>query len=137
MGRKSRLKAARRAERTGKGGGSNSGSSDSGSSDDGGVFDSADGVGNGGMVEINLGGGNKIVGAGDAMREAVASAAADLKAARANAAAENQKAEAPCDACGHTMQAAERCASCRKNGVWYCSACHAWLEGRTGVGAAA
>lgn len=56
-------------------------------------------------------------------------AAADVDTCRARAHAENQKASAPCDACGRLMPAAERCADCRRNGLWYCSGCHARFEG--------
>ena len=48
----------------------------------------------------------------------------DIAERRANAAAENRKASAPCESCGRDMPAAGRCDECRANGVWYCAPCH-------------
>ena len=56
-------------------------------------------------------------------------AAANVEACAARADIENQKASAPCGACGRLMPAAERCGACRANGVWFCASCHARFEG--------
>lgn len=85
------------------------------------------------MTELDVGGARVAVfGAPDQqamLTDALRSAAARNATSRANAAAENQKTEAPCHGCGRPMPAAERCAACRANGVWYCDACHARFEG--------
>ena len=51
----------------------------------------------------------------------------DLSRRKINAAAENQKASAPCDGCGNPMPAGDRCEGCRARGLWMCTACHARL----------
>ena len=123
LGRKERIRAARRARRAARAAAMYP------AGDAGGVDDLA-----GDLVEVDLGGGAMMVGTPNFMREFMAPAAERLKGTRAKAKAENQKASAPCEACGRLMPAAERCAACRENGVWYCAGCHARLEGRTGVG---
>ena len=87
------------------------------------------------MIEVDLGGNAMMTGTAGFMREFMLPAAEGLELDMANAEAENQKASAPCSACGRLMPAAERCAACRQNGVWFCAACHARLERMTGVGA--
>ena len=64
-----------------------------------------------------------------AMSDIWQGAADRVAVSRANAAAEDQKTSAPCGSCGRLMPAAERCADCRANGVWFCAACHAKFEG--------
>ena len=51
----------------------------------------------------------------------------DLSRRKINAAAENQKASAPCDGCGRDMLSGDRCDDCRARGLWICAACHARL----------
>ena len=51
----------------------------------------------------------------------------DLSRRKINAAAENQKASAPCDGCGCDMLSGDRCGDCRARGLWMCAACHARL----------
>ena len=53
----------------------------------------------------------------------------DLNGRLLNAAAENQRASAPCDGCGRPMQAADRCGTCRSRGLWFCDGCHDRLRG--------
>ena len=122
VGRKERIKATRRARRAARAAAMYPAG--------GGAVDNMDGD----LVEVDLGGGAMMVGTPNFMREIMAPAAGRLKGTRAKAKAENQKASAPCDACGRLMPAAERCAGCRASGVWYCAACHARFEGMTGVG---
>ena len=86
------------------------------------------------MAELDLGGGRMATLYGppefrDAMSDMLRLAADDVAIHRLNAAAENQKTAAPCGGCGRLMPAAERCADCRANGVWFCAGCHARFEG--------
>ena len=62
---------------------------------------------------------------------------ADMADRRLNAAAENQRASAPCDGCRRVMRAADRCDDCRSMGMWFCDGCHAVLEGLAARHAAA